>query len=143
LISDFFVFVSIMSELAEKNKLLSSSRSRRRKSKSYRKSREVTVVGDDKDNKSKTFNRSLSKIGRRWNSSSRSKRCPKAPHNTTSFLMNFHKSETKQRRPLRALLDVEDDCDSIGKGLLAYGSFFPKFKTIPADMSSLYSLFSQ
>jgi hypothetical protein len=132
-----------MSELGEKKKIFSSSRARNRKSISYRKSREVTMVGVDMDKKSKSFTRSLSKIGRRWRRFSRSKRCPKAPHNTTSFLMNFHKSETKQRRPLRALLDVDDDCDSIGKGLLAYGSFFPKFKSIPADMMSLYSFSSR
>lgn len=130
-----------MSELSNpQRKKFLTPKARSRKSMSYRKSREVILVDSEKGkNSTKYVSRSMSKVGRRWRKFSRAKRCPKAPHNTTSFLMNFHKSETKQHQPIRGFIEADNDCDSIGMGLLAYGTFFPKFKSIPADMMSLYS----
>lgn len=56
-------------------------------------------------------------------------RCPNAPHNTTSFLMNYHRREVfggdgRRGRRDNAPPAIFDDNDSIGRGLVAYGSFF-------------------
>merc|ERR1719456_2215568 len=71
----------------------------------------------------------MAKFGKRWRKYSKSKRCPKAPHNTTSFLMNFHKSEKTRRKPPREQVEEDSDMDSVIKDFNAYGSFLPKFKS--------------
>lgn len=101
------------------------------------------MVIDDSVENSNGSDKSSLKIGKGWRRNGRRTRCPNAPHNTTSFLMNFHKSETKKRKSLRSLLDDVDDDDSIGKGVHAYGSFFLKTRPIPSDLLSVCSYSSR
>lgn len=121
-----------------------SSNNKRHKSRkhlSYKKSRKVMVI-DYAENNDGSDKMSLN-VGKGSRRNARRARCPNAPHNTTSFLMNFHKSETKKRKSLRSFLDDIDDDDSIGKGVHAYGSFFLKTRPIPSDLLSVCSYSSR
>lgn len=135
--------MSSLTNASEHKTLLARSPKARRKAMTYKKSREVIVVSTsfESKRKAKTYHMTKTKHGK-WKRFAKQKRCPKAPHNTTSFLMNFHKSETKKRRPLRTFVDEGNDSESV-KGLLAYGSFLPKFKSIPSDLMSLQSYTSR
>lgn len=130
--------MSGLTKKEESQSVRGSNHSRRRKS-SYRKSREVTMTSSQDSRGGRTPIRRMTKFGKRWRRYSKPKRCPKAPHNTTSFLMNFHKSENMRRKPQKELVEEDGDMDSVIKDFNAYGSFLPKFKSIPADMLSVNS----
>lgn len=64
--------------------------------------------------------------------------CPNAPHNTTSFLMNFHRDEILNKFELDRTWTSDDDDENSEdlKPVSAYGSFF-----VPAEDS--YEVASQ
>jgi hypothetical protein len=125
-----------------KNNTGKTLRKNRRKKFSYRNSRQVVLIDENTEapnNSMENPTRPPAPQRRIWRRNQRRmpNQCPNAPHNTTSFLMNFHRQEYRGRTSLRDV--IEDDEDSLTKGLYAFGSFVRHRKRTPGDMASVYS----